>query len=143
MRKRIFASVGAAWSYISARRAHAAATAARATLPSTEEIVEEHKFLWDGSEPGWILLENYREGEEPPEVAQFGIPPEVARFSIVHEPSNSDYGICEDDAAHHEIIRRMLAAGVRVVPIDTYIASHWEQFHGRLNIENPPLRDNS
>jgi hypothetical protein len=68
--------------------------------PSTEEIVEHFRYLWDGSDPGWVMARASIEDE--------------SLVVIVHEPTNTDLTI-EDDEAFEEIIRRMRAAGVRVI----------------------------
>jgi hypothetical protein len=68
--------------------------------PSTQEIVEQHKYLWDGSDPGWVLVRVVVD-DEP-------------FFAIEHEPTNTGL-IIEDDAAYSEIIQRMQEAGVRII----------------------------
>ncbi len=67
------------------------------------EIVEQYKHLWDGSESGWLL--SHLNPSEPAEMAE---------FAIIHGPTNAIL-IIEDDEAADEIIRRMREAGVPII----------------------------
>lgn len=70
---------------------------------SSEEIVEDCRYVWDGTEPGWILFHvNADQPDAEPE------------YAIVHEPTHQAL-IIEDDSAYNEIKRRMQEAGIPVI----------------------------
>lgn len=70
------------------------------------ETVEECRGMYDGSEPGWVLV-NLAPDVLDDEVSYFPVNTLTHRITL----------ICDDDA-YEEIIRRMLRAGVPTVDSD-------------------------
>jgi hypothetical protein len=71
-----------------------------------QETVEQSKGMYDGSEPGWVLVDlgpDEFDGQ--------------ARYYPVNVLTRAAMLICDDDAAE-EIVRRMLEAGVPIVTPD-------------------------
>lgn len=66
-----------------------------------EDRAQRFHYLWDGSEPQWALLNVTASNDEP-------------QYLIVNTDSKAAK-IIEDDALAHQVIKQMLAAGVRVV----------------------------
>ena len=56
----------------------------------------EYAFLWDGSEPGWCVVD-YGEGE-----------PDETRYSIFNRETRQGL-VIENEAAYQETVRRMLS----------------------------------
>jgi hypothetical protein len=67
------------------------------------DAIEEYKYLWDGSEPDWVLY--YINPSESEDKAQFAI------FNIQTRRAL----IIEDDYVSQAVITKMCDAGVRVI----------------------------
>lgn len=64
--------------------------------------IAEYQYLWDGSQPGWCLVQLDSVSSDQP------------AYSIYHQPDSTALTI-EDDSLFDSVIERMLAEGCRVV----------------------------
>jgi hypothetical protein len=73
-------------------------------VESSAQDVVDFAYLWDGSEPGWVLVHvNADEPEAEP------------AFSIFNELSHLGLLICEDDELWAAVIDRMRRQGVEII----------------------------
>jgi hypothetical protein len=71
---------------------------------------DSYAYLWDGSEPGWVLVQLDSAVHE------------AERLAIVHAPTRSAL-LIEDDEVRRDVTQRMLLAGVKRVPVSSLSGS--------------------
>ncbi len=64
--------------------------------------IAEYEYLWDGSQPGWCLVQLKLAPSDQP------------AYSIYNQPDSTAL-IIEDDSIFDGVIQRMLAEGCRVL----------------------------
>jgi hypothetical protein len=76
----------------------------RASPPVSDEMVEESAYLWDGSEPGWVLL------EDPDEPGSYRLLPfnKLTGFALLIELDDLAVRVCQ----------RMKESGCEVLSAD-------------------------
>lgn len=73
------------------------------------EEIDRYKYLWDGSDPNWVLLKVSERCQTHNE--QIGMP------YLVYNVATKGVLIIDDNVLGEKVIRMMLATGVRITSI--------------------------